>query len=247
MNWSEIFKLNPRPEITLERVGNGKHKVVLVDGFYANPDQVLELARSLSYVSGVGSGNFPGGRAIVSVDTRALVSAVSERWGARLEPFETFHPVIFSALGDGLRLNVAQRQPHVDPGVTAMVYVNPEKECSGGTGRYRHRLTGLERIPMGLTPEIAQLAIQCGQNPKALETPQGFTAFQDSIIFNPLFSARDSYINDGNEFWELLYLIAMKPNRLVIFDGRMPHSQHMKDGQFRDHTRLNQILYLKPS
>jgi hypothetical protein len=240
-----VFELNPRPTVTLERVGSGTHRVVIVDDFYQHPERVAELARSLSYVRG-GNGNFPGARAVMSIDTRFLIAAVSEHWGSRLEGFEAFHPVIFSALQGGLPLNVGQRQPHVDPGVTALIYLNPNELCTGGTGLYRHRLTGLERIPLTATPEIAPLAAQCGIDPESLKTPTGYTTFQDSIVFNPLFAAREnSYMNDGNEFWELLYLIAMKYNRLVAFDGRQFHSQHFKETDFRTQARINQLLYLR--
>ena len=37
----------------------------------------------------------------------------------------------------------------------------------------------------------------------------------------------------------------MKPSRLVIFDGRMFHSQHIARPQFQDYFRMNQILYLR--
>ena len=33
MNWNEVFVVNPKPDVTVERVGAGKHRVVLVDGF----------------------------------------------------------------------------------------------------------------------------------------------------------------------------------------------------------------------
>ena len=55
----------------------------------------------------------------------------------------------------------------------------------------------------------------------------------------------NTYINDGNEFWEFLHLIEMRHNRLVIFDGRMPHSQYLKEEQFQDYYRINQIMYFK--
>ncbi len=68
----------------------------------------------------------------------------------------------------------------------------------------------------------------------------------NTVMFNPSYAMpRNVYINDGNGYWELLYLIEMKPNRLVILDGRMPHSQHIQPGQFRDYYRINQIPYLK--
>ena len=246
MKWNEVLQVNPRPRVTVESVGRGKHRVVIADDYYRHPDQVVELAQNLCYVAGM-NGSFPGTRAVVSLDTRPLIASASELWGSKLESIEVFHPVIFSSIvNDGTPLTVAQRQPHIDPGITALVYLNPDELCAGGTGIYRHRLTGLERIPTTPTIEMAQLAVQCGTNPEFLTTPQGYTTFQDNIIFNPLFAVRENtYINDGNDFWELLYLVEMRFNRLVIIDGRMPHSQHLKAGQFGDHSRLTQALYLR--
>ena len=37
----------------------------------------------------------------------------------------------------------------------------------------------------------------------------------------------------------------MHPSRLVIFDGRMPHSHHIQPDQFRDFYRINQIFISK--
>ena len=49
---------------------------------------------------------------------------------------------------------------------------------------------------------------------------------------------------DGNEYWELLHLIEMKPNRLMIFDGRCFHSQYIQPQHYAEAFRVNQILYL---
>jgi hypothetical protein len=243
----ELLALDPRAKVTVETVGRGRHRVVLIDGFYRHPDRVLELARTLSYVSGPMHGNFPGGRAVISLDTGPLIAAVSVAWGAPLEPAQLIQPVVFSAIVNrpGM-LNLAQRQPHVDPGVSAMVYLNPDAECTGGTGLYRHRPTDLERLPTTATPEVLRLAERLELDPAPLRTPQGYTQFQETIIFNPLFARPDDgYIDDGNAYWELLYKVEMRFNRLVVFDGRMFHSQHLSLDRFRDRPRLNQILYLK--
>lgn len=249
MSWTrDVIAINPRAKLTVETVGRGRHRVVLVDDFYQHPEQVLDLAKTLSYVGGKLHGNFPGTRAIISLDTAPLIATISAVWGAPLEPAQLFQPVVFSAIqNDGARLNVAQRMPHVDPGVSAMIYLNRDDECSGGTGLYRHTMTGLERLPLTANADIRRLAELCDLDPRPLDTPQGYTSFQDQLIFNPLFAVQEnSYINDGNPFWELLYKVEMKFNRLVVFDGRMFHSQHLDMSKFRDVTRLNQILYLKP-
>jgi hypothetical protein len=44
-----------------------------------------------------------------------------------------------------------------------------------------------------------------------------------------------------------MHLVEMKFNRLVIFDGRIPHSQYIKPGQFDETLRLNQVVYLQGS
>jgi hypothetical protein len=246
-----LLEINPKARWTTEIIGEGKHKVVLADDFYLHAEQVGGLAQSLYYCGGPMHGNFPGARAVVSLNTHPLIAAMSEAWGARLQQAGgAYQPVVFSAIQNDpqRQLNVAQRQPHIDPGVSAMVYLNHSSECAGGTGIYRNIPTGLERIPTQPTPEILALAAEHSFSPGDLATPEGYTAFQDAVIFAPPYAATgNEYINDGNDSWKLLYKIEMKFNRLVIFDGRMPHSQHLASGEFQGCTRLNQIVYLEPA
>ena len=161
---------------------------------------------------------------------------------------EVYQPVVFSMIMTGARLTNAQRQPHLDGGITGLIYLTSDEYCTGGTALYRHRLTGLERIPVSADATMMELARTCDIDPESLRTPAGYKSFLDTIIFNPLFAAKgNSYVNDGNEFWELLHLAKMKFNRLAIIDGRIPHSQYMREDDFRDHARLTQTLYLKES
>lgn len=249
MSWSTgLLEPNSKAKVTVETVGASKQRVVVVDDFYANPERLLSFADGLHFVGGKMHGNFPGGRAMVSIDTDPLVEHLGRLWGAPLEPYTPPQALIFSVIFNdpNRRLNVAQRMPHVDPGVSAMVWLNPQEMCAGGTGLYRHKPTGLERLPTEPTRELEALAQTLDIPAKSLHTPEGWQSFQDHIVFNPLFAARENtYINDGNEAWELLHLMQMRWNRLVIFDGRMFHSQHLKPGHFVDHARINQILYLK--
>jgi hypothetical protein len=92
---------------------------------------------------------------------------------------------------------------------------------------------------------IRQLADQLELSDEFLASPEGYENFQNSMIFNPLFACRrNTYINDGNEYWELLKLIDMRPNRLMLFDGRCFHSQYIQSGDYDQTFRVSQILYL---
>lgn len=243
----EILAVNPRFSVVKESVGRGHHQVVIVDDFYAHPDQVLRLALDLPYTNRFEVvGNFPGVRASVNLDTAHLVAVISELWGARLRPFFTPQPAVFQAITNhNFQLNIGQRQPHIDPDITAMVYLNPAESCVGGTGLFRHRLTGLERLPIEPDQTIRDLADRLELSEEFLESEEGYENFQKSMIFNPLFACRENtYINDGNQFWELVKLIEMKPNRLIVFDGRCFHSQYIRPEHYREGFRVNQILYL---
>jgi len=126
-----------------------------------------------------------------------------------------------------------------------MVYLNPPETCVGGTGLYRHRPTNLERVPLKPDQHIRDLADQLELSDEFFHSKDGYEHFQNSMIFNPLFAKRENeYSNDGNDYWELLQLIDMKPNRLIIFDGRCFHSQYIKKTQYTEAFRVNQVIYL---
>lgn len=250
MLWgNEVLEVNPACQATIHHVGPGKRKVLLADHFFKHYDQISELALNLYYHEAQALvGGYPGSRAVITLDTGPLISTMGKLWGELLAPFHSdYHPVIFSAiLNRDYALTPWQRQPHIDQGVTAMIYLNPDELCSGGTGLFRHRPTGLDRLPIAVNAEVAELARRHGMPPSRLTREDGYAEFMNTVIFNPSYAGKENgYINDGNEFWELLFLIEMRPNRLVIFDGRMPHSQHIQPDKFRDYYRINQILYFK--
>jgi hypothetical protein len=248
--WSaEVLEVNPACDVTVHSLGPGSQKVLLADQFYRYPQKIAELALGLYYTeSRAVVGSYPGSRAMITLDTTPLIQTLSKLWGEQLRPFHAeYHPVIFSAIQNrDYKLTPWQRQPHIDQGITAMVYLNPEEMCSGGTGIYRHRPTALSRVPISLTPELTRLGQQQGLPAQALRTPEGYAELMNTVFFREEYAVPDNrYINDGNEYWELLYKIEMKPNRLVIFDGRMFHSQYIAPSQFRDYFRMNQILYFQ--
>ena len=243
----DVFALHSDPQVQVDYVGEGRHKVVIADNFYRYPEKVLQLAMGLPYTDRFEIvGNFPGVRASVKVDSTPIIESISNLWGTSLTPFFDPQPVVFQGItNQNFHLNIGQRQPHIDQDITAMVYMNPAESCAGGTGLFRHTPTGLERLPIVPDQAIRDLADRLELSDEFLKSAEGYENFQNSMIFNPLFACREPrYINDGNQFWELLKLIEMRSNRLIIFDGRCFHSQYIKPDQYTEAFRVNQILYL---
>ena len=243
----DLFAINPHHTVSIQHVGLGQHQVVVVENFYQYPDDVLKVALDLPYTDRFEIvGNFPGVRASLNFETRQLMETLSDLWGCPLFAFFSPQPIVFQGIKThNYRLNVGQRQPHIDQDITAMVYLNPADSCTGGTGLYRHRPTGLERVPIMPDGTIRQLAEQLELSDEFFASPEGYENFQNSMIFNPLFACRgNTFINEGNEYWEILTRIDMRPNRLIMFDGRCFHSQYIQSGAYDQAFRVNQILYL---
>ena len=243
----DILEINSNFVVEVDYVGQGKHKVITADHFYQHPQKVLQLALDLPYTNQFEIiGNFPGVRASINLETQHLIDAITHLWGTSLTPFFKPQPAVFSGITTGqYRLNIGQRQPHIDQDITAMIWLNPAESCVGGTGLFRHRPTGLERLPPEPDQDIRNLADRLELSDEFLKTQDGYENFQNSMIFNPLFACRENtYVNDGNEYWELIKFIEMKPNRLIIFDGRCFHSQYIKPEHYTEAFRVNQILYL---
>lgn len=160
MLWSkDVLEVNPACQVAVHHVGPGKQKVPLADRFFKYPGHVSELALNLYYHETQALvGGYPGSRAVITLDTGPLMTTMSKLWGEPLAPFHSdYHPVIFSAiLNRDYELTPWQRQPHIDQGVTAMIYLNPEDLCSGG-GLFRHRPTGLDWLPLAVNADIIEL------------------------------------------------------------------------------------------
>ena len=94
----ETFAINPDCQVSIDHIGLGRHKVVMVDRFYQYPDQVLQAALELPYTDRFEIvGNFPGVRASVNAETGPIVNAIGNFWGMKLYPFSDPQPVVFQA------------------------------------------------------------------------------------------------------------------------------------------------------
>jgi hypothetical protein len=98
-----------------------------------------------------------------------------------------------------------QRVPHFDnhsPFYFATVhYLNPGRYA--GTGFFRHRPTGYERIPEDRYPAYMQAA---ESHIKAKGLPP------------------EKYIDASDDHFELIAEVEYKPNRLIMYPGNLLHS-----------------------
>jgi hypothetical protein len=107
----------------------------------------------------------------------------------------------------------------------ALVYLNPDPQCQGGTSFYRHRLFNWDAIPDLQSRQMADLCRTMN------------TDVQDVL---------ETVKNDGfaiDEKWDLLTNVSMRFNRCIIFDSRQFHARTGAFGTTTLDGRLTQNFF----
>ena len=112
----------------------------------------------------------------------------------------------------------------------AVIYLNTDDECRGGTGFYKHKETNI-------------------QNTKDMIDYTDGTWDSVKLVLDKFVRETNEkcveWISDTDEVWELLYLAEMKYNRAIFYSGDNFHSPYIKKGWFEDYNRITQPLFLQ--
>ena len=240
-------------------LGANQYPAMVVDGFYADPEQVRRFAMALHYKSPPSM--HPGYVAVASLRLDEIMPLLFEHLGhwyfASSEAMEReANACHFFRMDqrEGDPARPSPQRPHTDPGLlAAIVYLNKPEHCRGGTSFFRHKETGADTL---LPKEL--IAGRCPDPRSAAWKPDAATmdhawrhgAHQpyDSALERGLVSNYDQYwslINGtpGSDHgpiltscggWELTQTVDMKFNRLLLFPAFMLHSGHFHAEWFGD-------------
>jgi hypothetical protein len=203
------------------RLDGLEQDVIVVDGFYQDPDAVRALALAQEFAGPDPRSDSPGlesRRALFSnthlerfaaLTGRPLVSDPS-RW--------VFGKFRISHRGDTMRTGV-----HID-GMdwTAVVYLSNSESATGGLGFFRHRELGLDQVP----------------------GPEGLSRY--GCVDLTEFDARYVLpVSCQPESWEEIGHVDIAYNRLVLFrGGRLFHGISELFGTGIDDGRLTQNFFM---
>jgi len=198
-----------RPDVRI--IGNEKTPVVVIDDPIPSTAGLVDHACAHARFDSDGRFAYPGIRAelpreYVEAITPELVAVIRDVYKPppRLE-FQLVHQLFSLITQPPGELAPLQRVPHFDnhsPYYFATVhYLNPGNYA--GTGMFRHRPTGYERIPQNRYPSYVKAAeahIRAHGPPAA------------------------KYINASDDHFELIAELEYRPNRLIMYPGNMLHS-----------------------
>ncbi|NRA31554.1 MAG: hypothetical protein HRU11_14995 [Parvularculaceae bacterium] len=205
------FQLNSDRQERLTILGHEGAPLLIVDHAFAEPEKLVDLAKSASFQRVEGNGNhFPGVRSELPdsypAALLALLDAHKEQFSlADLQPHQVTLNHLQMVTTPPAQLSLPQRFPHFDTfdsrQIAFLHYLTEDDH--GGTDFYRHRATGFERIhPDRFRPYTGKLVEQV--------TRAGMPPAD--------------YIRESNDMFEKIESVPSRFNRLIVYFSNSLHS-----------------------
>ncbi len=208
-------------------------RIMVVDDFYPDPWSVRRYALSLRYRDAANENENTYYKGMLTtpqhpyaeIGLGLIASALNKPilWRAPIGEFR----LLLTTDSDA---NLRDRATwiHYDALVAryaALVYLNPESQCVGGTSFYRHRIFNWNAIPDPHSQEMANLC-------------RNLNIDIQGVL--------DTLKDDGfaiDEKWDLLTNVPMRFNRCIIFDSRQFHARMGTFGRTALDGRLTQNFF----
>jgi hypothetical protein len=192
---------------------------IMIDDFLANPDVARDAALRLGYDPANKHGNYPG----LLSDRPLVIPGLEEQVGTLIgQPLKPAAGTSHNHCRLTLRGDKGLSGVHVDPCFySGILYLSKPEDCRGGTDFFRHRRTGLDRVPPTLDGVIAA----------GYADPNRLV--EDVVNGDTLKPAK----------WEKSFTAPMRYNRLILFSPWMFHNSAPGFGDRPDNGRLVHLMF----
>ncbi len=193
--------------------------LIIIDDFLRDPHGFRRQALALDYDPRFKKGNYPGLLSTQPLPIAGLDEAASQRAGVRLQPAAgtTHQHCRLTLRGDTGKSGV-----HIDPCFySGILYLSLPEHCRGGTDFFRHKPSGLERVPQ---TDVALAASGYADINRLVE---------EVVNADTLKPAR----------WERVMTVPMRFNRLILFSPWLFHNSAAGFGDRPDNGRLVHLMF----
>jgi hypothetical protein len=192
--------------------------LLVVDNFITNADEVRKQALQFDYPDL--KGQFPGRNSYQRSSITGLHEEVSRLLGEPLVPIDP--PQSHGKFRMTLATDAGRGKVHIDHSHwSGILYLSRPEDCRGGTEFFRHRRTGLDRMPL----DPSELAAA------------GYATFDEAH--------RDLIEIDGTDetAWETIMQVPMRFNRLVLLRPWLFHTAGPGFGDAPENARLVHLMF----
>lgn len=194
---------------------------MMIDDFLADPHEARRQALALNYDPRLKNGNYPGLLSDVPLPIGGLDASVSKLLGVQVRAARgTVHGHCRLTLRNEKGLSGI----HIDPAFySGILYLSSADHCRGGTDFYRHRRTGLDRVP-----------------DKQLDIVRAGYDDVNALIENVV---NADTLKQAK--WERTFTAPMRFNRLILFSPWMFHNSGSGFGNTPDTGRLVYLMFFE--
>lgn len=219
--WTDILEVMPGSQPAALSLGaGGVASLVMIDGFYRDPERVRSQAVSQLFFDEQVKDRlaFPGYRSYAGL-SEGIVRAFSPLVRAPTEV------VIRSTFQFCPAERAYLSRVHTDSAILAgVLYLNRDHQGEPGTSLYRHKQTGICAMTR---QEMARGAAGLGITERMM---------REILVSDMLYEDR----------WEELYTVPIAFNRLIIYPGFLFHRNASAWGTSPDDSRLVQAFFVTP-
>ncbi|MBA2466032.1 MAG: hypothetical protein H0V46_00300 [Sphingomonas sp.] len=192
---------------------------IMVDDFLADPEAARRKALSLNYDRSLKDGNYPGVLSARAMPIQSLDETVSRLAGV---PLEAAPGTVHGQCRLTLRNEKGVSGVHIDPAFySGILYLSASEHCRGGTDFYRHRRTGLDRVPSQPLDIVRAGYDDINQ------------LIENVVNLDTLKPSR----------WERTFTAPMRFNRLILFSPWMFHNSASGFGDRPENGRLVYLMF----
>lgn len=205
------LQLHPNITNVVLKVGDEKTPVIIIDNFLADLDKFVDAVCTQADFETEKQTYYPGFRARIGEEYNRLVVNTLGKHLFNVFTIPEHHRLVVDGAYYSLvatapeQLVPGQCRPHCDTVLpyylAIMQYLGPEHH--GGTGFFKHKQTGYERVSADRIKHYTQSI-----------------ADYDKLHGNPA----PAYITDSNDRYELMGSVEYRPNRMIIYPGNLLHS-----------------------
>lgn len=223
---NDLFRVNPRAEITVEYIGYLQSCLVTVDNVLVDPLAAREFLKKIPQQDALREpgrrppGFFPGYQTYVSYDFLDLNNLINQQLNQHFGLTLRRPNWSYQTCSATRPVYVQSRYPHCDSGqIAANLFLNTDLELTqglSGTGFYRFRRTGEEAA--------FPSACQYRKQRYGYDQPQ-----MDLAPLEPILDTPD---------WQQYHLSRQAFNRLNIYESGLFHLVYFEQGMFQDSNRI---------
>ena len=235
---TDLIEINDNLELEISHIPNTNHKILIIDNFLKNPEELREIAfKQLFEKTPHNKSGNPGWVSVLNLKLNQISKTAEYLTKNYYEVFsiekflQTFQ---FNLFEGGMPCKYSSIIPHVDPSFFAFqLYLNLPDECMGGTNFYKHISSRLDHNVEYFDNDF-----------KRTEQYWEYTDYKKEIEQNNYNTILD-YRQIDSSIWELIYEVEMKYNRFVLYPSYIFHSAYIEKEWFQEIKRIGLVGFLK--